>query len=55
MKELGKTKYCIGLQVEHSPEGILVHQSTYIKKILEKFNMKYSYPTRTPMISCCRE
>ena len=50
MKELGKTKYCIGLQLEHTPEGILLHQSTYIKKILEKFNMKDSYPTRTPMV-----
>ena len=26
MKNLGKTKYCLGLQIEHMPNGILVHQ-----------------------------
>ena len=25
MKDLGKTKYCLGLQIEHPPEGIFVH------------------------------
>ena len=24
MKDLGKTKFCPGLQLEHSPDGILV-------------------------------
>ena len=50
MKDLGKTKYCLGLQLEHLPSGILVHQSTYIQKILEKFNMDKSYPSKTPMV-----
>ena len=30
MKDLGKTKYCLGLQLEHRPSRILVHQSAYI-------------------------
>jgi hypothetical protein len=50
MKDLGKTKYCLGLQLEHRPSGILVHQSAYIQKILEKFNMDKSYPIKTPMV-----
>jgi hypothetical protein len=50
MKDLGKTKYCLGLQLEHLPSGILVHQSSYIQKILEKFNMDKSYPSKTPMV-----
>ncbi|WVZ93868.1 hypothetical protein U9M48_039821, partial [Paspalum notatum var. saurae] len=29
MKDLGKTKFCLGLQLEHFEGGILVHQSTY--------------------------
>jgi len=49
MKVLGKTKYCLGLQIEHTHEGILVHQSAYTKKVLNKFNMKDVYPLRTPM------
>ena len=50
MKDLGKTKYCLGLQLEHRSLGILVHQSAYIQKILEKFNMDKSYPNKIPMI-----
>ena len=25
MKDLGKTKFCLGLQIEHFPNGVLVH------------------------------
>jgi hypothetical protein len=50
MKDLGKTKYCLGLQLRHHPSGILVHQSAYIQKILEKFDMDKSYPNKTPMV-----
>jgi len=50
MKDLGKTKFCLGLQIEHRPLGILVHQSAYIQKILEKFNMDKSYPNKTSMV-----
>jgi hypothetical protein len=49
MKDLGKTKYCLGMQIEHTHEGILVHQSAYTKKVLNKFNIKDAYPLRTPM------
>jgi hypothetical protein len=50
MKDLGKIKFCLGLQIEHLQTGILVHQSTYVKKVMEKFNMDKTYPLRTPMI-----
>ena len=50
MKDLGKTKFCLGLQLEHLPSGILIHQSAYIKKILQKFNMDKLYPSKTPMV-----
>ena len=50
MKDLGQTKLCLGLQLEHLPSGILVHQSAYTQKILEKFNMDKSYPSKTPMV-----
>ena len=29
MKDLGKTKYCLILQIEHCSDGVLIHQSTY--------------------------
>ena len=50
MKDLGKTKYCLGLQIEHLPKGIFVHQSTYLKKVLERFYMNKSHPLSTPMV-----
>ena len=50
MEDLGKTKYFLGLQLEHRPSGILMHQSAYIQKILEKFNMDKSYHNKTPMV-----
>ena len=36
MKDLEKTKFSLGLQLEHFPSGILVYQPAYIQKILEK-------------------
>jgi hypothetical protein len=50
IKDLGKIKFCLGLQIEHLHTGILVHQFAYVKKVLEKFNMDKPYPQRTPMI-----
>lgn len=29
MKDLGKTRLCLGLKIEHLSDGIFVHQSTY--------------------------
>ena len=50
MKDLGKTKFCLGLQIEHLHSGIFVHQSVYVQKLLEKFNMDKAYPNKTPMV-----
>ncbi|KAM1146882.1 hypothetical protein ACFX19_039362 [Malus domestica] len=32
MKDLGKTKYYLSLEIKHYANGILVHQSAYIEK-----------------------
>jgi hypothetical protein len=44
MQDLGKTKFCLDLQIKHLQTGILVHQSAYAKKVLKKFNMDKAYP-----------
>jgi hypothetical protein len=49
-KDLDKSKFCLSLQIEHLQTGILVHQSAYIKKILEKCNTDKAYPQKTHMI-----
>jgi hypothetical protein len=49
--KVGKTKFCLGLQLEQLPEGVFVHQSTYTKRVLEKFNMNECHPLKTLMIA----
>jgi hypothetical protein len=46
MKDLGQNKFFLGLQHEHFRSGIFIYQATYVQKILEKFNMDKSYPTK---------
>ncbi|GKA49530.1 hypothetical protein Tco_0742603 [Tanacetum coccineum] len=50
MKGLGKTKYCLGLQIEHMPNGKLVHQSNYTEKVLKRFNMDKAKSLSAPMV-----
>ena len=50
MKDLRKTKFCLGPQIEHFPNGVLVHQSTYIKKNLKCFYMDQAYPLNSSMV-----
>jgi hypothetical protein len=46
MKDLGETKFCLGLQLKHLPRGILIHQSAYVQKVLEKFNIDKIYSSK---------
>nr|CAN61800.1 hypothetical protein VITISV_044293 [Vitis vinifera] len=50
MKDLGKTKFCLGLQIEYFPNEVLVHQSTYIKKVLKRFYMDKVHHLSSPMV-----
>ena len=50
MKDLGKTKFCLGLQIEHLSDGILIHQSTYIEKVLKHFHVDKAHPLSTQMV-----
>ena len=50
MKDLSKTKIFLGLQIEHFPNGIFVHHSTYTEKVLKQFLMDKAHPLNTPMV-----
>ena len=50
MKDLGKTKKFLGLQIEHFSNGISIHQSTYTEKVLKKFLMDKAHHLNTPMV-----
>ncbi|CAN4111387.1 unnamed protein product [Withania somnifera] len=50
MKDLGKTKLCLGTQIEHLADGIFIYQSAYTEKILKRFYMDKAHPLSTPMV-----
>ena len=50
MKDLGKTKFCLGLQIEYMKDEIFVLQSAYTKKILKSFYVDKIHPLSTPMV-----
>ncbi|KAM1882388.1 hypothetical protein ACFX13_003885 [Malus domestica] len=50
MKDLGKTRYCLSLKIEHCSDGILVHQLNYTQKVLRHFNEDKAKPSSTPMV-----
>ena len=52
MKDLRKTKFYLGLQIEHFPTKVLVHQSTYNKKVLKHFYMDEAHILSSPMVVC---
>ena len=50
MKDLGKTRYCLGLQIEYCFNDVLIHQSSYTEKVLKRFYMDKSHPLSPPMV-----
>ena len=50
MKDLGKTKICLGLQIEYLVDGVFIHQSAYTEKILKRFYMDKAHSLSTPMV-----
>ena len=50
MKNLGKIKFCLGLQIELLTNVIFVHQLYYIAKVIKRFYMDKSHPLNTPMV-----
>ena len=50
MKDHGKTRFCLDLQVDHLRDRIFIYQSTYIEKAFERFYMDKAYSLNTLMI-----
>ena len=51
MKDLGKTKYCRSLQIEHYANGTLVLQSIYVEEILKWFGVDKTHPLSTSIVT----
>jgi hypothetical protein len=50
LKDLGPLKYFLGLQVEYTTSGLLVHQAKYATDLLVKHNMSTCKPCSTPFV-----
>ena len=54
MKLLGKTLFCLGLQIQHFPNGVLLHQQAYTRKLLKFSQMDQAHALAAPMIGRSR-
>jgi hypothetical protein len=45
-----KADYFLGLEIEHEEKFIKIHQKTYLKKILERFNFSECKSVSTPIL-----
>ena len=50
MKDLGRTKFCLRLQIEYLNKCVFVHQEAYIIKVFKMFYMDKSYSLCTLMV-----
>ena len=51
MKNLGKTLFCLGLELEYHDNVILIHQSTYTQQMFRHFNIDKLYLVNITMSS----
>ena len=49
MSDLGTAQNYLGVEIEHHPLGLFLHQREYIKKLLEKFDLQNCNSARLPM------
>nr|GEY28892.1 copia protein [Tanacetum cinerariifolium] len=49
MSMMGELNFFLGLQIKQMKDGIFFNQSKYLKKMLQKFGLKDSKPTKTSM------
>lgn len=51
IRDLGNARYCLGIEISRSREGICLFQAGYIRDILDRFGMVDCKPVRTPLES----
>lgn len=51
IKDLGKTDYFLGVEIDQSTEDIMVSQMKYIVDILQEYHMMDSKPCATPILA----
>lgn len=49
VKDRGKAKYCLGLEIHQSPGIITVKQTSYLREIIKRFKMEDANAVSTPL------
>ncbi|XP_050902079.1 uncharacterized mitochondrial protein AtMg00810-like [Lathyrus oleraceus] len=49
MSDLGKLSYFLGMELQMSKQGMMLHQRKYVKEILKRFMMDDSTPASSPI------
>ncbi|TPX47662.1 DNA-directed DNA polymerase [Synchytrium endobioticum] len=49
MKDFGKVSQCVGIEVDHLPNGTFIHQSRLISKILRTMNLMNTKTRQSPL------
>ncbi|XP_074283543.1 uncharacterized protein LOC141608090 [Silene latifolia] len=51
MSMMGELKFFLGLQIQQTDEGIMIHEQKYIKELIKKFGMQDANPMDTPIVT----
>jgi hypothetical protein len=54
MSMIGELSFFLGLQITQRPDGIFISQGKYLREMLKRFQMEYSKPVGTPMVTGCK-
>jgi hypothetical protein len=54
MSMIVKFSFFLGLQITQRSEGIFISQERYLRDMLKRFQMEYSKPMSTPMVTGCK-
>jgi hypothetical protein len=54
MSMIGELSFFLGLQITQRSEGIFLSRDKYLREMLKRFQMEYSTPMSTPMVTGCK-
>jgi hypothetical protein len=54
MSMIGELSFFLGLQITQRSEEIFISQEKYLREMLKRFQMEYSTPMSTPMVTGCK-
>ncbi|TPX36954.1 DNA-directed DNA polymerase [Synchytrium microbalum] len=49
MKDFGEVSACIGIEIDHLPTGVFVHQSKMVQKIISMMNLEHTSTQKIPL------